>query len=173
MMTDIGRNRKWGKPAAIAALVLALAGLGVAAFTRSEPAPEVTYLSIKGEPIKPQALRGKVVMVNFWATSCATCVKEMPQMVETYNKFKGQGLEFVAVAMAYDPPNYVVNFTEKRQLPFHVALDVDGSAAKAFGDVQLTPTTFVIGRDGKIIKRYVGEPNFTELHTLLQKALAS
>ena len=165
-------HAKWVKPAAIAAVVLALGGIGVAAFTGSKPAPEVTYLSIKGEQITPQALRGKVVMVNFWATSCVTCVKEMPQMVETYNKFKGEGLEFIAVAMSYDPPNYVVNFTETRKLPFDVALDVDGSTAKAFGDVQLTPTTFVIGRDGKILKRYVGEPNFAELHQLLLGALA-
>jgi peroxiredoxin len=166
-------HSKWVKPAAIAAVVLALGGVGIAAFTGAKPAPEVTYIGIKGEQITPQALRGKVVMVNFWATSCVTCVKEMPQMVETYNKFKGQGLEFIAVAMSYDPPNYVVNFTETRKLPFKVALDVDGSAAKAFGDVQLTPTTFVIGRDGKILKRYVGEPDFAELDKLLQGALAT
>jgi peroxiredoxin len=112
-------------------------------------------------------------MVNFWATSCTTCVKEMPQMVETYNKFKGQGLEFVAVAMKYDPPNYVLNFTETRKLPFTVAMDSGGDLARSFGDVALTPTTFVIGKDGKIIKRYVGEPEFGELHALLQKALAA
>jgi peroxiredoxin len=111
-------------------------------------------------------------MVNFWATSCVTCVKEMPQMVETYNKFKGQGLEFVAVAMKYDPPNYVLNFTETRKLPFIVALDSGGDIAKSFGDVTLTPTTFVIDKQGKIIMRYVGEPEFSELHALLQKALA-
>ncbi|HEY1043431.1 MAG TPA: TlpA disulfide reductase family protein [Telluria sp.] len=168
----MAKHAKWVKPAVIAAVVLALGGIGVAALTGAKPAPEVTYLSIKGEPVTPQALRGKVVMVNFWATSCVTCVKEMPQMVETYNKYKGQGLEFVAVAMSYDPPNYVANFTETRKLPFTVALDVDGSAAKAFGDVQLTPTTFVIGRDGKILKRYVGEPDFAELHRLLEGALA-
>jgi peroxiredoxin len=111
-------------------------------------------------------LRGKVVMVNFWATSCATCVKEMPQMVDTYNKFKDQGLEFVAVAMSYDPPNYVLNYTETRKLPFKVALDSGGDLAKQFGDVAMTPTTFVIGKDGKILKRYLGEPDFASLHAL-------
>jgi len=100
-------------------------------------------------------------------------VHEMPQMVETYNKYKDQGLEFVAVAMSYDPPSYVVNFTETRKLPFKVALDVNGAAAKAYGNVALTPTTFVIGKDGKILKRYVGEPQFAELHALLEKALKS
>jgi peroxiredoxin len=65
----------------------------------------------------------------------------------------------------------VVNFTETRQLPFKVALDVTGDAAKAYGDVNMTPTTFVIDKDGKIIKRYVGKPEFAELHKLLEKTL--
>ena len=165
-------DRSWIKPAA-AALVLALAGGGYMAFGRAEQAPQVTFISIAGDKISTANLRGKVVMVNFWATSCTTCVKEMPAMVDTYNKFKGQGLQFVAVAMQYDPPNYVLNFTETRKLPFTVAIDAGGDIAKSFGDVTLTPTTFVIGKDGSILKRYVGEPDFTEVHALLQKALAA
>ena len=163
----------WIKPAAIGAVVLALAGVGYATFNSKEKAPDVTFISIAGDKISTQGLRGKVVMVNFWATSCTSCVREMPAMVDTYNKFKGQGLEFVAVAMQYDPPNYVVNFTETRKLPFIVALDSGGDLAKSFGDVTLTPTTFVIGKDGSILKRYVGEPEFSQLHALLQKALAA
>jgi peroxiredoxin len=111
-------------------------------------------------------------MVNFWATSCTTCVAEMPEMVATYNKYADKGLELVAVAMSYDPPNYVLNYTETRQLPFKVALDTDGSAAKSFGDVKLTPTTFVIGKDGSILKRYVGIPEFAAMHQLIEKALS-
>ena len=137
-----------------------------------QAAPDVTYVNLKGEKISSQSLRGKVVMVNFWATSCATCVAEMPQMIETYNKFHPKGLEFVAVAMSYDPPNYVLNYAETRQLPFHVALDVQGQLAQSFGDVKLTPTTYVIDKQGKIIKRYVGQPSFKELHALLEQALA-
>ncbi|MDY7539339.1 TlpA disulfide reductase family protein [Undibacterium sp. RTI2.1] len=134
--------------------------------------PDVTFVNLKGEKISAQSLRGKVVMVNFWATSCTTCVAEMPRMIETYNKYHVQGLEFVAVAMSYDPPNYVLNYTETRQLPFNVALDIDGALAKAFGEVKLTPTTYIIDKQGNILKRYVGEPSFTELHALLEKALA-
>ena len=111
---------RWIKPAAIGALVLALAGVGYAAFMqRARRRPDVTFISLKGEKISTQSLRGKVVMVNFWATSCVTCVKEMPQMVETYNKFKGQGLEFVAVAMQYDPPNYVHQLHRNAQAAVH------------------------------------------------------
>ncbi|MEJ7807938.1 MAG: TlpA disulfide reductase family protein, partial [Telluria sp.] len=79
---------------------------------------------------------------------------------------------FVAVAMKYDPPNYVINFTETRKLPFTVALDSGGDIAKAFNDVQMTPTTFVIDRQGRIIKRYVGEPDFAAFHVILKEALA-
>lgn len=163
----------WIKPAIIGALVAALAVGAYVSMNNRPSVPDVTFISLAGQKISTPSLRGKVVIVNFWATSCVTCVKEMPQMIDTYNKFKGQGLEFVAVAMKYDPPNYVVNFTETRKLPFIVALDSGGDIAKAFDDVTLTPTTYVIDKNGKVLKRYVGEPDFTALHALLQQALAS
>jgi peroxiredoxin len=139
---------------------------------KKEVAPAVSFRTLNGEQIAMESLRGKVVMVNFWATSCSTCVQEMPEMIETYKKYSDRGLEFIAVAMSYDPPNYVLNYSESRQLPFKVALDTDGQAAKSFGDVKLTPTTFVIGKDGSILKRYVGIPEFASMHQLLEKALA-
>lgn len=172
-VTNAGKPRMgWIKPA-IAAVVVATLGYAFYLIDSKPlaPAPDVTFISLSGQKITTQSLRGRVVMVNFWATSCASCVREMPQMVDTYNKFKGQGLEFIAVAMKYDPPNYVVNFTETRKLPFVVALDSGGDIAKAFNDVQMTPTTFLIDQNGKIIKRYVGEPNFDSLHKLLQKTI--
>ena len=138
---------------------------------KKESAPAVRFRTLTGEQIAMESLRGKVVLVNFWATSCATCVQEMPEMVETYKKYSDRGLEFIAVAMSYDPPNYVLNYSESRQLPFKVALDSDGQVAKSFGDVKLTPTTFVIGKDGSILKRYVGIPEFAAMHQLLEKAL--
>lgn len=94
-------------------------------------------------------------------------------MVETYRKYHAQGLEFIAVAMQYDPPNYVLNYVETRQLPFQVSLDVQGQLAQAFGNVRMTPTTFVIDKQGKVLKRYLGEPDRAELHALLESALKS
>lgn len=154
--------------------VLALAVLGIV-LVKSGSAkavmPEVSFTNLKGEKISSQSLRGKVVMVNFWATSCTTCIAEMPEMVKTYQRFHAQGLEYIGVAMSYDPPNYVLNYAETRQLPFHIALDTNGGIARAFNDVKLTPTTYVIGKDGVILKRYVGQPSFEELHQLLEQAL--
>jgi peroxiredoxin len=162
----------WIKPAVIGAVLLALAGAGFMTLNHQAVAPAATFTRLDGKPLTMQSLRGKVVMVNFWATSCTTCVAEMPQMVDTYNKFKGQGLEFVAVAMRYDRPDYVVNFTQTRKLPFTVAYDATGALAKSWGDVSMTPTTFVVGKDGTILKRYLGQPDFAALHTLLQGALS-
>jgi peroxiredoxin len=145
---------------------------GYKALFATNPAPGVTFTSLKGERVTTNELRGRVVLVNFWATDCPTCVKEMPRMVTTYNKYQGQGLEFVAVAMRHDPPNYVINYAEKNALPFRVALDPMGQLAQAFGDVKLTPTTIVIDKRGNIVSRILGEPDFAKLNALIEQKLA-
>jgi len=137
----------------------------------SERAPESSFVLLDGSTVTSQQLQGKVSLVNFWATSCTTCVAEMPELVATYNKFKDKGYETVAVAMRYDPPSYVVNFAQTRQLPFKVAIDNTGAVAREWGDIQLTPTTFLVNKRGEIVKRYVGAPNFVELHQLIEKLL--
>ena len=165
------QKRSWLKIATLL-IIVALAVVGYLSVSKKEAIPDVTFVNLQGKKITSQDLRGKVVMINFWATSCTTCVKEMPEMVETYKKYNAQGLEFIAVAMAYDPPNYVLNFVETRKLPFTVALDTQGELAKSFGNIQLTPTTLVVDKNGRVIKKYVGEPDFAALHQLLEKALA-
>ena len=157
---------------AIAALVLGCAGATAVALARRDAAPVVGYTLLDGSQHRSDALRGKVVLVNFWATSCTVCVKEMPALMATYRQFQGRGFETLAVAMRYDPPAYVVNYVQSRELPFPVAIDNTGEIARRFGDVQLTPTTFVINRRGEIVKRYVGAPDFAELHSLLDRLLS-
>lgn len=155
----------------VVALVFAAAAVwwGV---MRQSPAPQSTFVLLDGSRQSTSDLRGKVVLVNFWATSCATCVAEMPRIISTYNQFHEKGYETVAVAMSYDPPAYVVNYAETRKLPFKVAIDNTGTVASAWGEVQLTPTSFLLNKRGEIVKRYVGEPDFAELHQLIQQLLA-
>ena len=156
-----------------AAVALALAvGVGVYLNTGVSAAPASTFVLLDGSKKSTEDLKGKVTLVNFWATSCVTCVGEMPKVIATYDKYKGRGYDTLAVAMSYDPPCYVVNFAETRKLPFQVAIDNTGAVAKAWGDVQLTPTTYVVNKRGEIVKRYVGEPDFAELHRLIEKLLA-
>lgn len=162
---------KLAKPLLIVVAVLAVAGALAYAMTEKPAAPAATFTTLEGKSISLDELRGKIVLVNFWATSCPGCIKEMPDMVETYNQYKGRGFEIVAVAMSYDPPNYVTNFVKTRQLPFPVALDVNGAHARAFGDVQLTPTSFIIDKNGRILEQKLGDLNFTKLKALLDKEL--
>jgi peroxiredoxin len=154
-----------------AAVVVAAAG-AFFVIGGTQAAPETTFVLLDGSKKTTSDLKGKVTLVNFWATSCTTCVAEMPKLVSTYDKYRAKGYEHVGVAMAYDPPSYVVNFAQTRKLPFSVAIDNTGAVAKAWGEVQLTPTSYLVNRKGEIVKRYVGEPNFAELHRLIEKLLA-
>lgn len=158
----------------VAGAVAACAAIGAVVVWGSgtSQAPQTTFVLLDGSQDTTADLKGKVTLVNFWATSCTTCVAEMPEIVATYEKYKGQGFETLAVAMSYDPPSYVVNFTETRKLPFKVAIDNTGAVAKAWGDVKLTPTTYIVNKRGEIVKSYVGAPDFEELHKLIERLLA-
>jgi peroxiredoxin len=145
--------------------VLALAGCG------KPPAPEVRFAALSGESFSTSQLRGKVVLVNFWATWCTDCVREMPKMVETYRKFAPRGYEMVAVAVQSDPPSAVAEFAKRRALPFRVALDSSGEIARRFGQVRITPSSFLIDREGRIVKQFVGEPDWAEFHALIERTL--
>ncbi len=152
--------------AVLLSFALGLAGCG------QERAPASSFVLLDGSQLSTTDLQGKVTLINFWATSCTSCVAEMPELVATYDKYKARGYDTLAVAMSYDPPAYVVNFAQSRKLPFKVALDNTGANARAWGDVKLTPTTYLVNKRGEIVKRYVGTPDFTELHRLIEKLLA-
>ena len=133
-----------------AALALPLLG---GCDSAAQAAPQSRFVVLDGSSKTTADFKGKVWLLNFWATSCTTCVAEMPEIISTYNKYQGRGYDTVAVAMSYDPPSYVVNFAQQRGLPFWVALDNTGELAKAWGDISATPTTFLIDKQGRIVKR--------------------
>lgn len=171
------KSRKFAMPALnarkllIPLILIALIGALVYFVSDKDQAPDVKFTTITGQEIDMQALRGKVVLVNFWATTCSGCIAEMPKLIETYNRYHKQGFELVAVAMAYDPPSHVANYAQKNGLPFPVALDLQGELATAFNDVKLTPTAFVIDKDGRIVRNVVGELDFGALHAMLDEQL--
>jgi thiol-disulfide isomerase/thioredoxin len=154
-----------------AACALAIAGAALFAVLRQAPAPQVRFTSLQGEQFRMHDLRGKVVLVNFWATDCAPCMHEMPKMIELHRAYHVRGFESIFVAMRHDRPDYVIHYSERNALPFKVVLDVRGELASAFGNVELTPTAFLIDKRGMIISRTVGEPDFVKLRALLEQAL--
>lgn len=134
---------------------------------RSSIVPETTFSTITGKKIVLSELHGKPVIVTFWATDCASCIQEIPHLIELYQQYHDKGLEIIAVAMSYDPPNHVIDMSKARQLPYHVALDMQAENAHAFGDVSLTPTTFLIDPDGQIALQKTGLFDMTEIKTQL------
>ena len=158
------------------AMALGMAGLALTAILMSpsgrSAAPDISYTLLDGSKASVSALRGKVVLVNFWATSCVSCIQEMPELVATHRRYSGRGLETLAVAMSYDAPANVAHFAQSRQLPFGVVIDNTGAIARAFSDVRATPTTVLIDRRGAIVSRFEGAPDFQALHLQVEKLLA-
>lgn len=153
-------------------LAVCVAAAATLAACGQENAPPSTFVLLDGSTRSTQDLMGQVTLVNFWATSCTSCVAEMPDLVKTHQQYKDKGFDTIAVAMQYDPPQYVLNFAQTRQLPFKVALDNTGALARDWGDVRLTPTTYLVNKRGQIVKKFVGPPNFADLHRDIEKLLA-
>ena len=161
---------KINKNIIIACLVILLTSLILISFQK-DTIDSLDMTTINGEKITSKDLLGKVVLINFWATDCPGCIAEMPGLINTYNKYKNQNFELIAVSMFYDPPSHVLSFSKNNNLPFPVVLDIEKKIAAQFNNVTLTPTSFLIDHKGKIINQIIGEINFDEFDLLLQKAI--
>lgn len=160
----------------IALIILALClagGFYWLSFVRPVMAPAIAFKFVDGRTLKLSQLQRQPVLVVFWATTCPSCVKEIPHLVELYQDLSPQGLEIIAVAMAYDPPNQVMEMRQRKQIPYPIALDIDGKVAMAFGDVQQTPTTFLINLQGQIEQQTTGRLNLAQLRTKLDSMLVT
>lgn len=132
-----------------------------------QKAPDITFTTLDGEKIELKSLRGKPTLVTFWATSCPGCIKEMPHLIELYHELHAKGLEIIGVAMPYDRPDHVIEMRKRKNIPYPIALDVNGEAVRAFGNVRLTPSSFLINPEGMIVKHKIGEMNMKKVHALI------
>lgn len=154
------------------ALILSALAATAGLFGRwAEIAPEVEFITVKGESIRLSDLRGRPVLVTFWASDCRSCIEEIPDLAALYRDYSAWGFETIAVAMAYDPPNRVLETAKARQIPYKVALDPSGRLAEAFGRVQQVPNTLLIAQDGRIILRKLGRIRIEELRTAIERLL--
>jgi peroxiredoxin len=157
---------------AFLATLAAPLGLALGGCVGRDPAPGFAYTLLDGTQAHTSQLRGKVVLVNFWSTRCATCIQAMPQMAQTQRSFQARGFETLAVALRIDPPAAVAAFAQRHRLPFGVVIDNTGAIADAFGDLRATPTSYLIDKRGALVRRIVGEPDFTALHAQVEQLLA-
>jgi thiol-disulfide isomerase/thioredoxin len=109
----------------------------------------------------------KPVLISFWATTCAVCIKEMPRLAQFQKDHAHLGLRTVAVAMPYDRPLSVLDYAKSRRFDLDYAIDLDGKINKALGGVRETPTALLIFK-GKVVKVFKGEPEWGKLETLIK-----
>jgi peroxiredoxin len=148
---------------AVAAVWLMPAGL--------RQAPPLVGQTLDGRTLTLEQLRGKPVLVAFWATTCPSCIEEMPHLIELYRELHPKGLEIIGVAMAYDPPEQVRTLARQRQIPYPIVLDTQARIAQEFDNVRLTPTTVLISPDGRIVHYRLGLLDLPKLRETIRGML--
>jgi peroxiredoxin len=139
-------------------------------------APNFTLTSLDGKKVTLSDLRGKAVLLNFWATWCQPCKIEMPWFVDLQKRYGGQGLQIIGVAMDDASPEDIANFAKDLGVNYLVLTGKDDERDKvsaAYGGVQFLPETFYIDRSGKVSDRVFGLKGRSEIEDSVKKILAS
>ena len=124
--------------------------------------PEVQFTLLDGNILKSDELKGKAVLLNFWATTCAPCRKEIPDLADLYQEFSAKGLQVIGISMAHERPDQVMAFKQSYKIPYTLALDIDSVITKAFG-VEVIPLTLLISPRGQIEYRHKGVININDM----------
>lgn len=154
-------------------VLAAIAGLVVTLW----PAPalhgvaDVEFQLLDGRKMTLASLRGKPVLVAFWATNCKPCIEDLPDLIKLYNELHPRGFELIAVAMPYDPPLHVQTFVQKQNVPYPVALDVEGKVVRAFDGVPYIPMAFLISPAGKIVYQQAGKLDIAKVRRIIEHEL--
>ena len=159
------------KTAALLIIALAAGFAPLAALVPNQPAPAFTIKSLDGKTLVLADLKGKIVVVNFWATWCPPCRAEIPDFVEFYNQNKAKGLEIVGVSVDEMTPQQLRPFVDKNKMSYPVAL-VNEKILKDYGPISAIPTTFVIDKKGVVRHAQEGMMDKQSLTALFQKLSA-
>jgi len=139
---------------------------------KGKPAPDFELETLEGQKIKLSDYKGKAVVLNFWATWCAPCKAEMPWFVDLQQRYAGQGLQIIGVAMDDASKEDIAKFAKDMGVNYPILLGQEEVAAK-YGDVQFLPTTFYIDRSGNLMDRVFGFTERRHIEDSVQKALAT
>jgi len=141
--------------------------------TGLKKAPDITLTDLSGNSFSLNSLQGNPVLITFWASNCGACMKEFPELVKLYNELAPQGLKMIGIAMHYDMPLRIVKVSQHYSVPYPIVFDATAKAKTAFGNVKNTPTSFLIGPDGKIELHTVGAVDINYLKENIMKLLFS
>jgi peroxiredoxin len=166
-------NRKalWALLAAAAAVLAAWSLLGTGGIpSEGKPAPPLRVLDLAGKPVELASFRGRVVLVDFWATWCEACVEELPVLRGVYSKIRGADFELLGISMGEETAPELEAFAKAKGLRYPILLG-NSAAARDFAVVGL-PAMFLIDREGVVVKNYLGMVEKEELEADIQKALS-
>lgn len=155
------------------ALLLGFAGMLYINDGPANKAPNIVISTITDSKVSIASLQGKPTLITFWATDCPGCIKEIPHLKALHADYSPKGVNIIAIAMQHDKPDHVIAMTKDRELPYTIALDPTGEAAKAFGNVRLTPTTFLLAPDSTITMQKLGVFDENMMRQRLDQLLAN
>lgn len=133
-------------------------------------APNFNLKMANGKSIELSKLKGKVVVVNFWATWCPPCKAEIPGFLDVYKQYRSKGLEIVGISLDQDGWTPVKPFIESHKITYPVVVG-DGELADAYGGIDGIPTTFIIDKKGNISTRHIGYMDKASLENLIKGLL--
>jgi thiol-disulfide isomerase/thioredoxin len=179
-----GEPRRGRNPLVLVVLAVVISGMlyfgfhqarrttGGRPITGAKIAPDFTLESLDGKNVKLSDLRGKAVLLNFWATWCGPCKIEMPWFVELQNEYGSQGLQIVGVAMDDSGKDEIAQFAKEMGVNYPVLLGKE-AVGDEYGGVPALPESFFISRDGKIVDKIIGLRGKADIEESVRKALSA
>ena len=169
-MTGRRAPRGWALPVGLACLAAASVALAARPSLMGAPAPDFTLTTLAGKPLSLSSLKGKAVVLDFFASWCGPCRDELPSLVALEKRYRGQGVQVVGISLD-DSAEPVRKLVREFQVPYPVALG-DEKLAERYGGILGLPVVFVIDREGRVVGRHEGETSVTAAEADLKKLLA-
>jgi peroxiredoxin len=171
MPDEVGSNAvapQFVRARVLAAAVMAV--LAAASCRRGQTAPDFALTDLSGKTVRLADFKGKVVLLDFWATWCAPCREEIPEFVELQKQYAERGFILLGVALDEEGAAVVKPFAQQFGINYPVVIGNTRITA-AYGGIQALPTAFLIGRDGRILETFVGDRGRADFERAIRSAL--